>query len=122
MEITLSSKAELLFSHIKFFQVLLYNSHNLTSVIYLYSVCSLWLIDRILSGATTPSQCGLGSNDNEGVQHIPQTSKAGALPSDGLMSYVGNSLVGVSCTFGEMQLVYSIVPSDWLSSTGVQTR
>ena len=39
------------------------------------------------SGDTTPSQSGLGSNDNEGVLHIPKMSKAGATPLDGLMSW-----------------------------------
>ena len=29
-------------------------------------------MDRALSGATTPSQSGPGSNDNEGVLRIPQ--------------------------------------------------
>ena len=57
--------------------------------------CSTWPIDRTLSGATTPGQSGLGSEGNEGVLHIPQISKAGASPSDGLMSYPGHSLGGV---------------------------
>ena len=34
---------------------------------------SIWLIDRTLSGATTPGQSGPGSDDNEGVLHIPNT-------------------------------------------------
>ena len=38
---------------------------------------SIWYIDRILSGATTPGQSGPGSDGNEGVLHIP---KAPALP------------------------------------------
>ena len=44
------------------------------------------------SGATTPVQKGLGSNDNEGVLHIPQISKARALPSDGFISYPGRTV------------------------------
>ena len=52
------------------FQVLLYNSHNLTSVICLHTVCSIWPIERTLSGATTLGQNGPGSNGNEGVLHI----------------------------------------------------
>ena len=43
------------------------------------SICH---IDRTFSGATTSSQSGLGSDDNEAVLHIPGTS-----PSDCLMSY-----------------------------------
>ena len=57
-----------LFLHtVKWFQVSLYNSHNLTSVICLPIVCSIWPIDRILSGATTPGQNEPGSNGNKGV-------------------------------------------------------
>ena len=35
-------------------------------------------IDGTLIGTTTPGQNGLGSNDNEGILHIPQSSKDGA--------------------------------------------
>ena len=34
---------------------------------------SIWLIDRIVLDATTPSQNGPGSDSNEGVLRIPQT-------------------------------------------------
>ena len=45
-------------------------------------------IDSTLSGATTPSQSGHGSNGNEGVLCIPQSSSiTKALPSDSLVSY-----------------------------------
>ena len=53
----------------KCFQVLLYNSHNLTSVICLQTVGFIWL-----SGVTTLSKSAPGSNGNEGVLHIPQSS------------------------------------------------
>ena len=44
---------------------------------------SIWPIDRTLSGATIPSQCGPGSDDNEGVLHIPQISSiTGTTPSE----------------------------------------
>ena len=39
---------------------------------------SIWPINRTLSGATTPDQSGSGSNDNEGVFHVPQSFKIGA--------------------------------------------
>ena len=40
-----------------------------------------------LSGVTTPGQRGPGSNGNEGVLHIPQSSSiTGASPSDCLVS------------------------------------
>ena len=49
-----------------------------------------------LSGATTPGQSGHGSDGNEGVLHIPQSSStAGTSPSDCLVSYPEHSLGGV---------------------------
>ena len=48
-----------------------------------------------LSGATTPGQSGHGSDGNEGILRIPQSSiTAGTSPSDCLVSYPGQSLVG----------------------------
>ena len=48
-----------------------------------------------LSGATTPGQSGPGSNGNEEVFRIPQSSSfAGTSPSDCLVSYPGHSLGG----------------------------
>ena len=50
-----------------------------------------------LSGATTPGQSGPGSDGNEGVLHIPQSSSiAGTSPSDCLVSYSGHSLGGLT--------------------------
>ena len=47
---------------------------------------SVWNIDRTLSGATTLDQSGPESNGNEGVLHIPQSSRiSGAWPSDCLL-------------------------------------
>ena len=66
---------------VKWFQVLLCNSNNLTSVICLHTVFIL-PVDRTLSGATTLGQSRPGSNGNEGALHTPQISKAGASPSD----------------------------------------
>ena len=45
------------------------------------SYCSIWTTDRTLSGATTPDQSGPGSNGNEGILHISQSSKTEAPPS-----------------------------------------
>ena len=51
---------------------------------------SIWPIDRTLSDATTLGQSGPGSNGNEGVLHILQsTSIIGASPSDCLKLYPG---------------------------------
>ena len=42
---------------------------------------SIWLIDRTLSGATTLSQNGPGSDGNKGLLCIPQSSSiTGTLP------------------------------------------
>ena len=44
---------------------------------------SIWLIDRTLSGATTPGLSGPGSDGSKGVLCIPLSSSiTGALPSD----------------------------------------
>ena len=51
-------------------------------------------IDRTLSGATTPGQSGPGSDGNEGVLRILQSSSiTGTSPSDCLVSYAGHLLV-----------------------------
>ena len=50
-------------------------------------------IDRTLSNATTLGQSGTGSNGNEGVLCIPQSSSiTGTSPPDCLVSYLGHSL------------------------------
>ena len=57
---------------------------------------SIQLIDRALLGATISGQSGLGTNGNEGVLRIPQSSSiTGTSPSDCLVSYPGHSLGGV---------------------------
>ena len=68
---------------------------------------NICFIDRTLSGGTTPGQSGPENNGNEGVLRIPQISKDGTLPLDGLISYPGHSL-------GESYL--SVVPVDWANS------
>ena len=85
------------------------------------SKISIWPIDKTLSDASTSCQSGPGSNGNEGVLRIPQSSNiTGASPSDCLMSYPGHSLgVGRSYPFAEMQSVYSTVPTNkyWIVQT-----
>ena len=50
-------------------------------------------MDRTLSGATTLGQSRPGSDGNEGVLHIPQSSSIiEASPLDYLVSYPGHSL------------------------------
>ena len=49
---------------------------------------SIWTIGRALLSATTPGQSEPGSDGNEGVLHIPQSSRiTGTSPSDCLVSY-----------------------------------
>ena len=53
----------------------------------------IWPRDKTLSGATTLGQSGPGSDGNEGVIHISQSSSiTGASPPDYLVSYSGHSL------------------------------
>ena len=50
---------------------------------------SIGAIDKTLSGATTPGQSGPGSDGNEGVHRISQSSSVtAASPSDCLVSYI----------------------------------
>ena len=63
----------------------------MSSVWTLFKCLFIWLIDRILPGVTTLGHTGPGSNTNEEVLSILQSSKTGASPSDGLMSYSGYS-------------------------------
>ena len=56
---------------------------------------SILPIDMTLSGATTPGKSEPGSDGNEALLHIPQSSNiTGTSPSDRLMSYSGHSLEG----------------------------
>ena len=53
-----------------------------------------------------------GSDDNEGLLHIPQNSSiTGTSPSDCLVSYTGHSLEE-SYSSADMQSVYSTAPAD----------
>ena len=72
-------------------------------------------MERVLSDATTPGQCGPGSNGNKGILRIPQNSRiTETSPSDCLVSYLGNSFGGVgSYPCAEVESVYSTAPDDW---------
>ena len=52
----------------------------------MHTVYSIWLINKTLSGANTPGQSWSESNGNKKALHIPQISRAGTSPSDGLLS------------------------------------
>ena len=79
---------------------------------------SIWPIVRTLSAATTPGQSEPASNDNEGILHILQISRTGALPSEGLVLYLGHSLGVRSYPSAEMRSVYSAPPADWAKEYG----
>ena len=67
----------------------------------------IWPRDKTLSGAITSGQGGPGSDDNEGVIRIPQSSSIiGASPSDYFVSYTRH-LLGEFNLLAKMQLVYS---------------
>ena len=65
---------------VKWFQVLLYSSHNLTSVICLQTVLSMGL-NRTNYQVLLLRDSGPGSNAKEGVLHILQISNTEALSS-----------------------------------------
>ena len=56
-------------------------------------ISSIWPIDRILSGATTPGQSGLGRNGNERVPHIPQALQRYWSLTIGLFSVISRTSV-----------------------------
>ena len=69
-------------------------------------------MDRGLSGATTPGQSEPGSNGNEGMLSIPQSSSiTETWLSNCLVSYLGHLLWGLT-PFAEKLLVYSTAPAD----------
>ena len=78
-------------AHLFVTQLNSFKYRNLTLVI-VFSICgfksskwfssSIWPIDEIATGATTPGQSGPVSNSNEEVIHISCLSRTGALPSD----------------------------------------
>ena len=74
---------------------------------------SVWPIDMTWSGSNTPGQSEPGSDGNEKVLHIPQSSSiTGTSPSDCLVSYQGH-LLWMSYPSAEMQLEYSTAPAGW---------
>ena len=77
---------------------------------------SIWPIDRTLSGVTTSGQSGTGSDGNEGVLHIPQSSSITEVsPLVCLVSYLGYSFGsgGGSYPSTEMHSMFSTAPAEW---------
>ena len=73
----------------------------------------VWLIDETLKGTTTLRQCGPKSNGLERVFHFLPSSETGASPSDGLVPYLGHSLMLGVTPSTEMQSTYSTASVDW---------
>ena len=79
---------------------------------------SIWPIDKVLSGATTPDRSEPGIDCNEGVLRIPQSSSiTGTSPSGCLVLNPGHSLGKCLTHSVEVQLVYSTAPADWVIFT-----
>ena len=53
--------------------------------------CSLWPIDKTLTGTSTPGQSRPGCNGIDELLTISQSSKTEGSPSDGLVSYPRHS-------------------------------
>ena len=95
----------------KWFQLLLYNRHNLTSVICLHTVCTIWPIDRTLSGAITLPALQGPLWKNVEVLHIPEISKFGA--SLLVLCDIQDTSWGRSYSSEEMLSVFSTIAADW---------
>ena len=73
--------------------------------------CSIWLVDVTLSGATTLGQSGSGSDGNEQVLRIPQSSNITvSLSSDCLVSYQDTRWQGGAYPSVEVQLAHPRAP------------
>ena len=70
---------------------------------------SIWTIDGTPISTTTSGQSGPGAKGNKGVFYIPQNSRTGTSPSDGLVSHLGHSLgERVSYPSSVIQSAYSL--------------
>ena len=99
-------------------QFFVYTESNVIIIISCFRIStqfsSTWLIDRTLSGATTPGLSWPGSNGNEGVLCIPQSSRPHYWSlTIILFSVISRTLIGrESYSSSEMQSVYSAAPAD----------
>ena len=100
---------------VNWFQVSLSITKNsVKHQLFFYPQFKWQTIDRTLVGATTPGPSRPGSNGNERVFHIPQSSESGVSPSDCLVSDPEHSS-RVSYSSAEMQSAYSPAPNYWSS-------
>ena len=107
------------FHTVEWFWVLLCftnNSIKHQSFIHSLNVIQFYLIhSRTLSSATTLGQSGHGSNGNERIFHILQSSNTEAIPSNDLMSYSEHS----SYSTAEMHSIYSTAPANWAAALNI---
>ena len=105
---------------IKWFQVLLNKSHNLTSIICLHTVCSVWSIDRTLLGPTTPVKVDIGT-----MAAMKWYSTFPISPNHQIVYVKSRSLMrgGGAYPSAEMQSVYSAaLAANWANNLpGVST-
>ena len=66
-----------------------------------------------LSGATTLSQGGPGSDGSDGVLSIPQSFSITGAFTIRLFSVISRTLIGESYPSAEKQSVYSTAPTNW---------
>ena len=77
---------------------------------------------RPLTGTNTLGQSGPGSNSNEEVLHISQSSKTEVSQSDSLVSYQKNTHWGKSYVFEEMQSAYSTTTANWFAKRIIRIK
>ena len=100
---------------IQFSIIFVYTQLNVKTVLFqTIQFSSIWLIDRSLSGATTPGQSGPGSIGYEGVLHTPQKLQHYRSLTIRLFNVISRTLVGgVLPLCWEMPSVYSTAPVNW---------
>ena len=74
---------------------------------------SFWAIDGTQTNTICQGQHELGSNGNEEVLHIPQSSRLEPHPQMQFSVIYRTLLVGMSYSSAELQLVYSTAPAEW---------
>ena len=80
--------------------------HTVKWFLVLKMIKYFYLTYRWDSNRMNLGQSGPGSNDNEELLHILQSSNTGASSSDGLVSYLGHSLRGcLSPLYGYSQYI-----------------
>ena len=99
---------------VEWFQVSFYNKPSLTSVICLHTICSTWLIDKTISGATPLSKWSLEQWQWIGSPHSPN------IEDWSLAIKMFNVISGN--IFAKMLSVYSITPVDWAGWNWINTK